>query len=106
MNIKTTEPLFIYAGHTLRLTITGTDLSSDIEDFALETESVWAHELIEDGQNMGTYPKYFAECEALDILVAEFMTHKDSGATIEQVEDLARAYVRKFIADGTFQAVN
>lgn len=105
MNTKTTEPLFIYAGHTMCLTITGTDISSDIEDFALETQSVWSHEIYEDGQNMGTYPKYFAECEALDILVGEFMTYKDSGATIDEVENLARGYVRKFISEGIFEKV-
>lgn len=101
MNTKITEPLFTYAGHTIRLSITGTEISADIEDFALETESVSAQEI--EG---GMYPQYFAECEALDILVAEFMTYKDSGATIEQVEDLARNYVAKFIAEGTFGKVS
>lgn len=94
---KKTEALFIYAGHLMALKFT------EHPDVHIETVSVAHREIFEDGQNMGTYPKYFAECEALDIITDRVSDFKDAGATLEGTEAIARNVIRALINAGILQ---
>lgn len=97
---KMTEALFIYAGHTMAIKLT------ECPDVHIETVSIASRELITPaGQNMGTFPKYFAECEAIDIITAR-ITNKDAGATIEGTEAIVRSVIREAIQSQLFEAVN
>lgn len=107
MEIKTNE-LFTYAGHTLRVRIfADASYATDDEPIGLtfETESVRSIELIEDGENLGTYPKNFAEYESADYIVNEFIGDKESAQTFQKMEELIRRHVRNLIANGIFGAV-
>jgi hypothetical protein len=66
-------------------------------DVHVETVSVAHRDLYEDGQNLGVYPKYFAECEAMDIINDRVSDFKDAGATLEGTEAIVRNVIRALI---------
>jgi hypothetical protein len=104
-----TEELFTYAGHTQRVRIfADASYATDEEPIGLtfETESVRAVELIEDGENLGIYPKHFAEYESADYIVNEFVGDKESAQTFAKMEELIRRHVATLIKHGIFGAVN
>lgn len=104
-----TEELFTYAGHTQRIRIfADSSYATDDEPIGLtfETESVRSIELIEDGENLGTYPKHFAENESADYIVNEFVGDKESAQTFPKMEELIRRHVATLISHGIFGAVN
>ena len=93
---KTTEALFTYAGHTMAIKLT------ECPDVHIETVSISSREVYEDGENLGVYPKYFAECEAIDI-ITDRITNKDAGATIDGTESIVRGVIRELINEGILQ---
>lgn len=79
---------------------------TECPDVHVETISISARELITPaGQNMGIFPKYFAECEAIEI-ITERITNKDAGATIEGTEAIVRNVIKEAISSEIFEAVN
>lgn len=94
--IKKTEGLFIYAGHLMAIKLT------QCPDVHVETVSVAHRDVYENGENLGVYPKYFAECEAMDIINDRVSDFKDAGQTLEGTEAIVRNVIAEFIKVGIF----
>lgn len=104
---KTTEALFIYAGHTMAIRIYRDELTAGVftDDWRIEANSLSSVELTDPETFLGTYPKHFAEYEAIDIVISR-ITAKDAGTTLEITEQSARDAVRVAISEGILQGVN
>jgi hypothetical protein len=104
---KTTEALFVYAGHTMAIRIYRDELTADFfgSDWLVEANSLSSVELTDAETFLGTYPKHFAEYEAIDIVINR-ITNKDAGTTLEITEQSARDAVRVAISEGVLQGVN
>lgn len=95
---KTIKALFTYAGHTM-----GVQFAQDQDGtYYVQTVSLTSRP-IEDG----TYPKFFAEGEAVNLITNEVMGSKTLDASDRaSVEGEINSVIKKLIADGTFEAVN
>ena len=96
---RTTEPLFVYAGHFMKVRLSADVFSDSQENVELTIISTMS-EPIEGG----IYPQYFAEGEANQI-ISEYLTGGKGFDSISEYETEIRAFVKIQIANGVFSEV-
>lgn len=103
-----TEPLFVYAGHTMRLRLSVDSVYAQGEDtlgLYFEIESVSSRALIENAESLGIYPKHFAELEANESLTNQMTVSKNTPLTLSELEAEARFYIQRLIGQNVFDKV-
>lgn len=94
---KSVKPQFEYAGHSI-----GLKFQQYENEWHLSTFSMSSREIIG-----GTYPKHFAEDEALEAITNLTMNDKNlNSEDLASVEQSVRNAITRLIAKTEFQAVN
>lgn len=94
---KSVKPEFEYAGHAI-----GLKFQQYENEWHLSTFSLSSREIIG-----GTYPKNFAEDEALDAITNLTMNDKNlNSEDLASVETSTRNAIARLVAKNEFQAVN
>jgi hypothetical protein len=94
---KSVKPVFEYAGHAMGLKFIPSGNEWHIETFTMSSREI-------EG---GTYPKHFAENEALDTITNVTMNDKNlQSENLASVQESVSNAIARLIAIGYFQAVN
>lgn len=94
---KSVKPQFKYAGHSIGLKFKNSGNDWHLITFSMSSEPI-------EG---GTYPKHFAEGEAIDAITNLTMDDKNlDSENLKSVESSVNKAITRLIADGTFEVIN